>query len=1445
MKTTLPITQRAPGIFCALWLAIMAGVAFGADGKGADGNVADESDATGTQRTFASDATGRIVIQTIPDLPKPPDFYTGKATADVLVRTDRITQRIVLDVKIIQGEPERLTFGFSGDGQVTDVRGDAIKSWAIRQVGESRFLDLHPGKDARELSATIKVRSARTTLPATVNLTHLTPGDAVGFSSVVNVRYTTGVEGRATAVEGFTPLGGGDRPSQFQTTTGGSIRLRLARDGAAPGPVELSDTSLSGELHPNGQSMRFQLRGTAHVRDANAELIVLSGNAATDRVPARDAKYRLHLETEHGHPVYKFVFPAPGTFPLSLDFVAPLSSPEAGWQSMDFTVAAGAVVPVTLKGLADNLEFRRAKQTVVPLRDGSEWVGFLPASGRARLQWKTARRATGGKLFFATTAQVEVRVGAGLLRQEHVIDYQILQGQVDAIRVRLSGPGEIIDVQGQNILAWKVTGDGEQRQLEATLSQPIRAASQIRIRSQTPLGAFPVRVEGLRAEPVGAIRHSGHLRLTNAGAVRLDPSGLRGLTQLAPDQFPGNKSDASQVFVYRFPAADHQFSIAADRIQAEVNISQLILYELSETDRVIRADVELDIREAPVRQWDFGIPDDYSVVAVSGAGVADHLTSTESVDGQRNLKVIFQEDVTGRQLVSLQLEKNQQANAGDWSLPRIEHPNAKTVRGDIGIVGAPGLRVAVKETHLLVEKPLSYFPKPLPNLQQAFRIREPAWSATMSVERLERSVQADVFHLYSLSQQTIYGSALINYFVTGAPISEWKVNVPQSLGNVVVDGQDVRTWRRDGDTLLVTLHQPVMGAYTLLVTFEEKPQSGQGSFQAGQVEPLDVNGERGFIQVSSPMQVEVNTLAASDGLLLLEPIELPAEFRLLSAAPPLGTWQYTERPLNLNLQVNWFQPGTTVPQVVEFSEATSRVSQDGELVTEILYYVKSRGQRSLKIELPRDPVRLWEASVNNQPVTARQTDEATLIPLPGGVDPNAPVEVRLRLGKPSSSASHTRLTLPIVHAPVLKTQWSIQGDQQRILIPARGTVAPEEPVLRPSGLAWVAERGLPALLAIGLLAITGTWATRKSVEWRPIGLVGIATSVVVACFTANLAFSQMGSSTPLALNLPILASGQLVEIQVKNTPLWLANYSWQGIAIALAGVSAILWSYLMNLVQPHVPQLKTESTSGEQQQEVASKAAPSGQPQLLLRAVGLFLLGFGVLLHRDGAPTFFGLLALVIFFLAFLPPALALLSQARAYLRTVSATHRDSKATEESEDAADEEPGSGGAVVTTILLVGLLLGNPSKSAAATPEGLEAADAIQQHWRIAHGEGRLSANGSLKLTGKPGDRFLLLRAPAVLTRFEGHGLRLTKSEIAGIGLAYVVSIPVAAERNPEHENGGGGTAEWPDAAGIMATEHTATFDFQLEALNPRSGIPVLTDWQRCRSWTYYLTSPAGR
>lgn len=1345
-----------------------------------------------------TDGDGTRTVIVMPGDEKPLAFlYAASVDARVRVGMDAIEQTIELSIRVVQGKGSQVSLGLRGDGDVVEVTGEGILSWSVRTAGDERFLELQLAKSDEDRRATVKLLTKLGSLPSEVNVLHLAPGSALGFNALVQIEYASDLSGKLVAADGFAPLVSNERADHLQTSTGGRLTLRLDRQSALPPPVDLLDTQLVGRLHPNGKSAIFTLSSTATVTEVNARLSILSGGLALSELPQSD-DYRLELKSGEAVPTYELVFAKRGSFPIELQFVAPFSTARANWQGLDFTIASSAVVPFRLDGFASDLEFASDPQMIVPSRKQDSWQGFLPASGHVRLEWKNASSAVEGKLFFATSARVEASVGPGLLREEHTIEYQLLQGQLPSLSLVVRGPGEILDVEGEHIVGWKVAEDGTQQRLEVTLSQPLSGSSQIRVRSQTPLGAFPVRVEGLTLEPEGSIRHSGYLRVSNSGSVSVEPTALRGLTQLAPEQFPGDAIAARQLFAYRFPTADHAFTIVADRIQPEVSVGQLVLYQLSDADRVILADVELDIREAAIREWSLSVPEDYSIVSLTGASVTDYVAASESESGLRNVKVFFGQDVQGRQLVSLRLEKSEVAAAGDWVLPRLEFPDAKAVRGDIGIVASPGYRIAVNETDLLVEKPLSYFPKPVPNLQQAYRIRELGWSATMRIEVLERSIQSDVFHLYSLSQGSVYGSALVNYFITGAPTAELELNVPAALGNVTVDGQDVRTWRRENDQLTVTLHQPVMGAYTLLITFEEKPSPADGSFQAGVITPLGVQGDHGYIEVVSPMQVEIEPLLVSTQLLELDPLELPAEFRLLSTAPALGTWQYTERPFDLKLKTNWFEPGTTAAQVVEFSEANSRVSPDGELVTDVVYYVKSRGQRALRLQLPGDPVRLWSVSVNGQPVTAREAGAETLIPLPGGADPNVAVEVSLRLGKPAVDQHQVDLMLPTVFAPVLKTQWNLQGDENHVLLSQSGTADPANPVPWPTGFEWLARHGLVSLVAVSVLVFLSSTTAFATGPMRILGLLGAAAAVWVAGQTAWAAYQSMGVPEPLQLSLPVLASGETVQLSVANVPSWLMAISWVGLGLVLGGVVLFLLSLVIR----------------------------AGAAQGFVRLVALGLLSVGILLHLNGAIWFFGCMAIAVFALL-LVPALV-----RAYRDGNAALKRGTESSAEATETPDSEAAASGIVTTVLVLltIGGMLLQANDATANEPNSFGAFHSLTQQWQISHADARLLAEATVTLRGKPGDQFALLRAPAILTEFDGSDLRLSKIEVADQGLVYVVTIPLAdavqGEQSEGPEDGGEDTPEDEKVASEFR-EYTASFKYQLESVQPMQGLDVPT------------------
>lgn len=1365
-----------------------------------------------------NDQGGRIVVEATGVRTKVPVFFSAEARETVQVKPDGVSYQIGLSLKVIQGKAHLLSLGIGGAGELQNVSGEGLKAWSVRRVGEERFLDLQvdPKEERKEFKFVVQARIAKQELPASPDLLHLKAGKAVGFVSTVDVNIPAEISSRLVAADGFLPLeSADDRLRRYEGSVGKRLAFAFSRSSAVSAPVELVNAWLEGTVDEKGGHTSFLFRATAEVTKDDAVIDILRGQAAASEVPAGKG-YQLELVADRAQrPLYRLRFAKAGSYPVELKVVARLTK-VGEWRNLNFDIPAGAIVPIVLRGIVGENEFRE-DAAVIPSKEGEAWRGFLPLDGRCDVAWKPTRKTGEGKLFFTTSAKVNLGVGAGALRQTTIVEYKILQGQLGALKLTLEGPGDVHDVDGPNILGWSETEVAGVRQLDVRLSRPLKDAGLLRVRSQLSLDAFPVRAKPLRLVPAGSIRHSGYIRIYNIGATRLEMAGVTGLTQLSPDQFPEKNLAGGdrQVFVYRFPAAAHDYEIAADRVQPEVTVAQNVIYELSQSERIINADVELDIREAPLREWLVRIPADYTSVSVSGAEVRDYVRGSEVTDNERTLNILFTKEVAGRQLVKINLQKKQAAESGQWVLPQLRHDKAKSVRGEMGLVGVPGFRMVVESSEKLTEIPISRFQKNRPDLrvQQAFRIREREWSATVNIESLPQSVQADVFHLYSMRDETAYVSVILNYFITGAPVSEFRLKIPEQLvkedekggftavGNLTVSCNDLRHDKVVEDNQYVlTLQKGVIGLVTVLVTFELPLVAEDGSkakINVGEVAPLNVASESGYLQVVNPVQANSQIGEVSSKLLKLNPTELPAEYQLVSSAPPIATYQYSgaDRPFDFPIEVDWYEAGDTIEQVVEFMKATTEVSRIGGVVTKVEMRVKTRGRRMLKTELP-SKAELWEVRVNNKPETARtevSTDASGhekifhLIPLPADVDINSPVTVELDYGKPAEKggSKYPVVTLPAVHAPISMAEWTVVGEKGRVLIPRRTKLPLKTAVKTESGLEWIAKQALPATTILFLLLAVGLWVRCGPSKNLWVSCGGLGSLLVALILSLVLVGNSKSEQRPhletLEFSLPILAKAEPPTMVVANVTSWGAQVNNLGLVVLLAGIALLVWSFI------------------------------AAQRGALYRIGGGALLSVGLLMQGGGAQLFYLLVAIVI--------ALLLLpwlfrwwrqfqnecadwerirrEEAEARKEALEASKAAESEGEEGSDKGGDSNGPLPGAATTLLAIGLLLSlggmsdataqekgkDKSKAPAMMiPTGLRAADAVKQSWEIT--EGRLKATGTVTVTGKPGDTFLLLKAPGVLTEFTGERLRVSKRNAPGSAASYVVSIRGPADGGQE-------------------------------------------------------------
>lgn len=1323
-----------------------------------------EADEVTVNATVGGEDGGRMVIEAKGLQPKARPLFKARVEAAVRIDAASVQQEIAVTCSILQGHPGALVFSLAGAGEIRNVTGEAVTAWAERREGDARFLEVRLKPDVEgDITFAIATRQG-IELPVESQVLMLGTGEAVALTTSISVQSDLAVEVRPVRAEGLFPVadsagGAGATPGapRFQSTGDSILVLSIQRSGTVQPPVELVDVALEGTVEAPPKSALFRLRGRAIVTpDTGGSIRVLSGRAALTEIP-RFEGFRMELNGD----AYDLVFDAAGDFAFEIPLAAEVTASNE-WHAIDFLVGAGTIVPLVIGGVAEQVEFDKSG-AVVPVFDGSGWRGYLPADGRCRLAWKPLGQADAGRLFFTTEARIDARVEAGLLRQVADIAVTVLQGELPGMSLKVEGAGEIVSVEGTNVIGREITDNGDgTRSIAIRLSRPLDKSGRLIVRSQTPLESFPARVASLRLTPEDSVRHSGYVRLTNGGAVRIDLAGVRGMSQAAPEQFPGEApTDARQVLVYRFPGAEYGFEVLADQILPEVGLSQVTVYQITETDRILSSQLELDIREAPLRDWMLRVPQDYSVVEVTGAEVADYALDSLVADGMRNLKVIFGNEVSGRQLIQLRLEQNTPATAGAFALPPLVFPDAKSVRGQIGVAPAPGFRAVPDPAAManLSELPLTSFQNRVPGLQLAYRVREAAWTATVNMEALGQNVQTDVFHLYLLKEGIVYGSILIDYFVVGSPVSQYRLGVPADIGNIAVDGGDVQGWRREADEVIVDLHQPVLGQSTLLLTFEIPMDPDGGALPLGGVQPTGVQGERGYIQVVSPSHVRHEVTTASAGLLKLEAMELPAETRLLSSAPTLAAYQYSARPFTLTMNVGWFGRGETVGQIVEFARLDSQIARDGEVITTVRYFVKSRQGQTLRVRLP-EGVRLWDARVNGQIVSARvealaaSGEAATngshlLIPISSGAgtpnDPGSAVEVAVRIGHASSDDDAPVLLSPAVDAPGLIAEWHVQADEGRRVLPAvSADLSMRESPQPDSGYTLLTgRRYLPAFSVVAFIAACAFLLQRHARANGARHILGFLLMLASTAGAVLLAVDLLGRplTVPSTLRASFTALGadESLSLRLRNVPAWQALVSWPGVIEVLAGL--VLVALGCRRGRP-------------------AEACCNGWI-----LAGLLAVSAGLLTQPGGAGWFLAWLALVL--------ALVTVHQVRTWPRSpkkaVPGSGSDASGTG-GNDPPPPPPESTAAVTLMaagLLVLGSLAGAP-QARAANPQG---AAAIAQQWTIR--DGRLIATASVTLNAGDGDSFELLRSPATLTSFEGAGLEVRKREADGQSVYLLV------------------------------------------------------------------------
>jgi hypothetical protein len=768
------------------------------------------------------------------------------------------------------------------------------------------------------------------------------------------------------------------------------------------------------------------------------------------------------------------------------------------------------------------------------------------------------------------------KVGALQLRGQY--RYTIPQGRLKELSLKLPRDLNVIQVTGVDLLAWDVREVDDERQLYVELSRSHEKEYVLTVQAEQSLPEFPCSFEFPVIEPRDVIRANGVVLVGTDSAIKLLIDELGGVTQVEPDAIGWGKLQQPKrsLYAYMFASMPFRMKLSADNIVTSLHAQDQLVLALSENEAALDAKIDLEVRDAPVRDMAIEVSKDWTVASVGGQNVADY--DVRDGDGIRRIKIYFKKAVDSRALVQVRLEKTLPEDSSGFQMPSFRVPIAKSERGFLVLRGETGTRVEGADLSGLREVNTGSLPVKISDARQAFRFKRSDWAGRVDVRQESASVNAESFQLVSLGESGVFGSSLITYNIANAPTRSFELKIPSGYRNVEVHGRDIRNWTQNGEHWTIHLKQKVIGDYTLLVTYDY-PTTYQGEdLSVGGVQIMDAENETGYIALAGSANLSLaKEISHSPAILPIDVDELPEEYALLVNDSIMHAYKYVAAPHEALVQIKRFSTQQLLTQVADHIKLDTTISKDGEAVTVAVYHVKNTDQQYLPIRLPQN-ASLWSVKVNENKIQVLdQGDGQVLIPVERRRDPNAPLKIEVTYAEQlNKTGMFTRLEFS---APQLETQsvfaqWVFQLPKGQYLQSAKGNMElPAAMAIRRvewGGLVsgytlgrvvyWL---GASAILALGLFALGKIIGYGKSVSFGSsvVLLTGIMAAVAFGALLIPACFSLAGAHgyTPSEWAFSKAVSGSDGGLLVRLTVVDARFQSARNLALLLIGLVPVVW----------------------------------------------------------------------------------------------------------------------------------------------------------------------------------------------------------------------------------------------------------------------------------------------
>lgn len=252
-------------------------------------------------------------------------------------------------------------------------------------------------------------------------------------------------------------------------------------------------------------------------------------------------------------------------------------------------------------------------------------------------------------------------------------------------------------------------------------------------------------------------------------------------------------------------------------------------------------------------------------------------------------------------------------------------------------------------------------------------------------EKLLPKVLVENNTLVSIDEGFIRAVVQLAYEVRHAPVSEFKLVIPQGFEIADCTGASLSGWKLDEATRVLTANVgfEVKGVYNLTVVLERSTKEMSFSFPLPSVQAKDVEREHGFFAIQVTGGVEVTLGEEVKGLQIIDVKELPSGLSSGATNPIVFSLKYLRHPFSAELKVVRHETQPVLGAAIDSANYVVQLTEDGDCVIQAVYTVRNNRKQFLEVSLPGgDEIVLWSSFVADKPIRLSKTkDGKILLPL--------------------------------------------------------------------------------------------------------------------------------------------------------------------------------------------------------------------------------------------------------------------------------------------------------------------------------------------------------------------------------------------------------------------------------------------------------------------------------